>query len=152
MSRYRELSPGEMRLMRIELPEIMAENLPYDVIIKYAADGEPEIEKACFRWIADTPSVAKPSLYWYTHEVQTDQPIGSAKARWLAEGPYMDMSGTFCVDSDAIRDGGDDILIVKFKAGGLKPEYNRLECYIEYRGNGEPRKTNEVSAKFVVER
>lgn len=150
--KYRELYPGEMRLTRMELPEVMAEHLPYDVLIKYESDGEPEIKKVCFRWVADTPSVAHPSLYWYTHEVQADEPIGSARKRWLAEGPYMDISAPFCLDPSAITYDGTDRLIVKFKSGDLKAHYNRLESHAEYVRDGEIKSTNKVSARFVVEK
>lgn len=149
---FRELSPGEMRLTRIELPEIMAGHMPYDAIIKFEADGDPEIEKVCFRWVADTPSVAHASLYWYTHEVQTNEPTGSAKARWFSEGPYTDISSPFCLDSSAIKGDDLDRIIVRFKSGDLKPQYNRLVCHAEYLRDGVPRRTNEVSARFVVER
>ncbi|MGV8074178.1 MAG: hypothetical protein AB2L11_06455 [Syntrophobacteraceae bacterium] len=148
----RDLSTGEMVLTGIELPDIMARNMPYDAIVKFEADGDPKIRKVCFRWFADTPSVAHSSIYWYTHEVQTDEETGSAKARWIEQGPYTDMSNAFCLDSGSINHNNPNRLIVRFKSDDLKPQYNRLACYAEYVHDGEVKRTNEVSTRFVVDR
>jgi hypothetical protein len=53
----RPLVPGEIRLLRIDVPheESIKENFPFVVNINFEADGKPEIRTACFYWSGDGP-------------------------------------------------------------------------------------------------
>ena len=88
-------------------------------------------------------------MYWYNYEASSDEPIGSARSRWLAEGPYQDFSSTVCIGSDQIRVTAPDRVVVRFQAKGLKPSYNALECYIEYLSEGQLKETNRVVARMT---
>ena len=51
------IAPGEVRLLRIDLPPAgsFRRNLPLTVDIVFEADGKPEIKTACFYWSGDGP-------------------------------------------------------------------------------------------------
>jgi hypothetical protein len=67
------LASGEVRLLRIDIPEIgdLRANLQYPVDISFEADNRPEITRACFSWSGDGP---------YCFKV-TDVNYGSGKIR-----------------------------------------------------------------------
>lgn len=51
------LAPGEMRLLRIQVPvrEDVGVNLLFEVKVTFEAEGKPEIKRACFSWSGDGP-------------------------------------------------------------------------------------------------
>lgn len=49
------LAPGELRLLKIEAPETIKAGVPYEVLITFEADGQPEITRACFFWSGAIP-------------------------------------------------------------------------------------------------
>ena len=55
------LAPGEVRLLRIDVPHegTINRNLPFVVNIIFEADGRPEIKTACFYWSGDGPNCFK---------------------------------------------------------------------------------------------
>jgi hypothetical protein len=146
---FRPLHPGEMRLVRIEVPESMEEGMKYEAVLTMRTDTPPAIRQACFRFLAEVPSVAHSSMYWYNYEASSDEPIGSARSRWLDEGPYRDFSNPLCVGGDQIRVIGPDRVSVGFQAKGIKPTFNALECYVEYVVNGQLKETNRVVARIT---
>jgi hypothetical protein len=141
-----------MRLIRVDMPEVIGENLPYDVVVTFEAEGKPEIKRACFRWMAETTRVKAPSLYCYATEVQDNAPIGSNCARWLAEGRYSGSSPVFCANVVSVNyDETPGRFIVKIQSGNVELFYNKLECYAEYLLDGELRETNRVGVRVKVE-
>src|SRR5437763_1501207 len=87
---------GELRLLRLQVPDITEEDLPYDIVVTFEADGRPTIKKSCFRWLTERGSVSSPPLSCYATEAQDNRAIGSACARWTAEGPHAQSSPLFC--------------------------------------------------------
>lgn len=147
-----QLKSGELRLIRVDMPEVISEDLPYDVVVTFAAQGRPEIKRACFRWFAETTNVKSPSLYCYATEVQDNAPIGSSCARWLAEGKFSASSPLFCANVVSVNyDETPGRFIVKIQSRNIQQAYNKLECYAEYEVDGEMRETNRVSARVRVE-
>src|SRR4030042_1228054 len=51
------LEPGELRLLSMDVPENgnLRMNIAYRVSIKFRADDNPEIRRACFTWSGDGP-------------------------------------------------------------------------------------------------
>lgn len=143
------LRPGEVRLVRLEIPERMDEGLFYEAVLRIRSDAAPMVKQVCFRYLAEVPSVAHPSMYWYSYESASDEAIGSAGSRWLAAGPYSDFSNIFCVGADQVRLTSTDRVVVRFQAKGLKPQFNALECYIEYLLDGRLKESNRVRARIT---
>lgn len=143
---------GELRLLSLHVPEEVGEDLPYDVQVTFEAVGQPQIKRVCFQWVSEKVSGPSPSLYCYAWEAQTDQKIGSACARWLAEGPYAQASPSFCAKVESIEYGNPGRFTVKVRTQNVEQFYNRLECYAEYLRGGETDISNKVSAKVRVER
>lgn len=146
------VSTGELRLLSLQVPEQVGEDLPYDVRVTFEAVGQPRIMKVCFRWVSEQVSVPSPSLYCYAWEAQTDKEIGSTCARWLAEGPYAHSSPAFCTNVENIEYGNPGHLLVKVRTQNVEQFYNRLECYAEYLRGGETEITNKVGARVSVEK
>jgi len=146
------LSEGELRLKSMRLPGTMQAGLSYDLMVYYEGDDKPAIKKVCFHWVSEQVSISSPSLYCYAYEVQSNQPIGAMCPRWIAEGPYTNISSHYCVNADEIRYEEPGRLVVKIPDSAVRPEYNRLVGYAEYIRNGSPAETNRVSAKTIIER
>ena len=49
------LAPGELRLLSMEVPKDIRKAVPYEVVITFEANGEPEIKDACFYWSGEGP-------------------------------------------------------------------------------------------------
>ncbi|GLI32862.1 hypothetical protein DAMNIGENAA_02950 [Desulforhabdus amnigena] len=135
----------------MEMPEVIEEDLPYDVVVTFEAQGEPEIKNACFQWLTETTAVKSPSLYCYASEVQDNAPIGSSCSRWLAEGRYSRSSPIFCAKIVSVDRGIPSRFIVKIQSQNIELHYNKLECYAEYLQNGELKQTNRVGTRIRVE-
>jgi hypothetical protein len=142
---------GEMRLVRVTVPGVMKKELPYKAEVTFEADGRPEIKSVCVRWLSVIAPVKSPSLYCYTQEVQGDQPIGSVCSRMTDEGIYSRISALSCVKPQNISYGAPGSLTVMLEPGDVKPEYNALECSVEYVRDGEVTQTNKVRANVVVD-
>ncbi len=146
------VSTGELRLLSLQVPEQVGEDLPYDVQVTFEAAGQPRIKRVCFMWVSEKVSVPSPSLYCYAWEAQTDKDIGSTCTRWLADGPYAQSSPAFCTKVESIEYGSPGHLMVKIRTQNVEQVYNRLECYAEYLHGGETDITNKVSARVKVEK
>lgn len=48
-------APGELRLLRMQVPGTIRSGEPYEVLTTFGADGKPQIKKACFRWSGEGP-------------------------------------------------------------------------------------------------
>ncbi|MCU0589274.1 MAG: hypothetical protein MUF52_14130 [Syntrophobacteraceae bacterium] len=144
---FQPVAPGEVRLTRLEVPETVQEDMTYDVALSFRSDSTPMIRQVCCRWASLVPSVAHSSMYWYNYEASSDEPMGSARSRWLDEGAYYDFSGPLCAEEDAIRAISQDRVIVRLQARELKPHFNALECYMEYMNNGRLMESNRVRAR-----
>ena len=64
---------GELRLLRLDMPEITGEDLPYDIVVTFEADGQPTIKKACFRWMTERECYSSPPLHCYATEAQDNR-------------------------------------------------------------------------------
>jgi len=145
----RPLSSGETRLTYMEMPEIVREDLPYEVILSVAAEEKPLIKKICFRWLTEEISSGSPSLYCYTTGV--DFAKGPSCATWVAQNVSVG-SDSFCAGPEDIRSDIPGKLIVKIRPTKLNTTYNKLEGQAEYLSDGRLKLTNKISTKIIVER
>jgi hypothetical protein len=49
------LAPGEVRLLSLEVPEDVRAGVPYEVVLRFEAAGQPLIPRACFFWSGEGP-------------------------------------------------------------------------------------------------
>lgn len=142
-------SSGQVKLLNLSVPGTMHENLPYDVVVTFRAEGGAKIRKACFRWIDETSLVNQTSLYCYAATV--DEGL-SACRRWMADGQYSHASPTFCADIKEITyDETPARFTVRLSSHNVKENYNKLECYAEYVIDGTLKNSNRVSSKIPVQ-
>ncbi len=144
----RPMELGEARLTGIEMPEMVREDLQYDVILSMDAEEMPQVRKICFRWVAEENSSASPSLHAFS--------IGSENSRGLwrtgLAGPDTKMaSNLFCAEGQDIRTDIPGKLIVKIRPAALKAKYNKLEGQAEYISEGRVRTTNKVATRVLVQ-
>ena len=142
---------GELRLLRLSLPEITEEDLPYDIVVTFEADGKPTIKRACFQWLTERASFASPPLYCYATEAQDNQPIGSVCSRWATEGPYAQVSPLFCSNIERVEYGSRGEFMVKIQTRNVATFYSKLECYAEYIVNGQVKQSNRIRTQIRVE-
>jgi hypothetical protein len=143
---------GELRLLRVQMPQITEEDLPYDIGVTFESDGQPTINKACFRWLSERSSFSSPPLYCFATEAQDNQPIGSVCARWTSEGPYAQSSPVFCSNIEHVEYGSPGRFVVKIQTRNVAKSYSRVECYAEYTANGELKQSNKIRAQIMIER
>jgi hypothetical protein len=141
---------GELRLMRLHMPEITEEDLPYDVVASFEADGRPMIKRACFRWLTERASLSSPPLHCYATEAQQNQPIGSLCSRWVTEGQYAQSSPLFCANLQHIEYGTPGKFVVQIQTRNVASHYNWLECYAEYSTDGELKQSNKIRTAVRV--
>lgn len=141
---------GELRLLRLQLPEITGEDLPYDIVATFETDGRPTITRACFRWLTERGSFSSPPLHCYATEAQDNQAIGSACSRWTAEGPHAQSSPVFCANTERVEYGSPGKLVAKIQTRNVATYYNWLECYVEYLVDGEVKQSNRIRAPIAV--
>jgi hypothetical protein len=141
---------GELRLLRLQVPEITREDLPYDIVVTFEADGRPTIKKSCFRWLTERGSFSSPPLQCFATEAQDNQPIGSACARWTAEGPHAQSSPLFCAGIERVEYGSPGRFIAKIQTRNVAVYYNWLECYAEYLVDGQLKQSNRIRAAIAV--
>lgn len=147
------LAKGEVRLRSMRLPDIMTAGVSYDVAVNFEGEDPSAIKRVVFHWVSEnTPISAQQSLYCYSYEVQSNQPIGAVCPRWIAEGPYTSISPSFYVKGDDLTFAGSSRFTAKLPAEAVKSEYNRLVGYVEYMKNGSLVESNKVSAKTMIER
>ncbi len=148
ISLVKPLPPGEVKLMDIQMPEYVLEDLPYDVILSIDSEETPQITRVCFRWLTREISSYSPSLYCYAMN-GTFGSGGPCSAWTSSPGPG---SSPFCA---VIADINTDVpgrLIVRIRPTDLQSSYNMLEGQVEYLSNGEVRLTNAVRTPVKVER
>jgi len=141
---------GELRLMRLQMPEITGEDLPYDIVATFEADGRPTIKKACFRWLTERASFSSPPLHCYAAEVQGNQPIDSVCSRWVTEGQSAQSSPLFCSNLELVEYGSPGKFTVKIQTRNVATYYNWLECYAEYTTGGEVKQSNKIRTAVRV--
>ncbi len=146
MERVRHLSPGEVRLTRLNAPERVEEGVGYQASLIYQSSTTPLIRQVCCRWIAENPTIKNASMYWYNLEVASNMDPGTAGTKWVDKGPIQDFSSTFCFADHQLRLVGGDTIVFHFTAREIKPTYNRLECYAETMVDGAFRESNRVGA------
>lgn len=142
---------GELRLLRLLTPEITQEDLPYDIVVTFEADGRPAIKKACFQWLTERASFSSPPLYCYATETQGNQPIGSECSRWSTEGLYAQISPLFCSTIEDVEYGSPGRFSVKIQTRNVATFYSKLECYAEYIVDGKVKQSNRIRAPIRVE-
>jgi len=143
-------SAGEMRLVKLSVPEVMNKDLPYPAELTFEADGQPEIKSVCFRWLNVVAPVKSPSLYCYTQEVQSNLPLGAVCSRVTDEGIYSRISELACSKPAGVRYGMPGSFTVMLQAENVQPHYNALECRVEYVQDGEVKQTNKVTVPVLV--
>jgi len=145
----RPMSTGETRLTRMEMPDVVREELPYEVILSLQAQEKPMVSKICFRWVAEEVAAgSSSSLYCLTDaDFSKEQLCSAAAAQNTALGSEL-----FCVGPQDIRTDVPGKLIVKIRPAKLKANYNKLECQAEYLADGRSRTTNKIGTRVIVER
>jgi hypothetical protein len=146
---FRPLGAGEARLTYIEMPEVVREELPYDVILTVDAEEMPQVRSVCFRWVSEEISSRSPSLYNYSTGAGIAS--GPSYTNTVAVGSPM-ASEQFCVGPEDIRSNTPGKLIVKIHPTNLKANYNKLEGQLEYESDGRVMLTNKVGTRILVER
>ncbi|MEN6438208.1 MAG: hypothetical protein ABFD97_06465 [Syntrophobacter sp.] len=144
----RPLSTGETRLTRMEMPDVVREDLPYEVVLSLQAEERPMVSKICFRWVAEEVAAGSSPLYCFTDADFSKEQLCTASA---AQNTAMG-SELFCVGPQDIRTDVPGKLIVKIRPVKLKANYNKLECQAEYLADGRSRTTNKISTRIIVER
>ena len=68
------LEPGEMRLLRLDVPENgnLKLNIVYPLTIKFKADGHPEVRRVCFTWSGDGPRCTRVKDVKYGSDASLD--------------------------------------------------------------------------------
>ena len=71
------LEPGELRLLSMDVPENgnLKTNIEYRVSVKFKADGNPEIRRACFSWSGDGPYCVRVKDVKYGSDAYVQVPI-----------------------------------------------------------------------------
>jgi hypothetical protein len=71
------LEPGELRLLSMDVPENgnLKTNIEYRVSLKFKADGNPEIRRACFFWSGDGPYCVRVKDVKYGSDAYVEVPI-----------------------------------------------------------------------------
>lgn len=141
---------GEVRLLALQMPEVSVEDLPYDVVATFDAEGQPKIKQACFRWLTERASLSTPPLYCYATEVQSNAPMGSVCSRWTTEGTYAEVSPLFCTPVEQVEYGRPGRLLVKLQTRNVQRYYHNIECYLEYVIGGETKHSNRIKTRVVV--
>jgi hypothetical protein len=145
----RPLAAGEARLTNMEMPEVVREDLPYDVILTIDAEETPQVKGICFRWVSEEISSRSPSLYNYSTGAG-DATGPSYTSPITVQSPVA--SDQFCVGPQDIRSDVPGRLVVKIRATNLKTSYNKLEGQAEYESGGRVLLTNKVGTRVLVER
>ena len=141
------LRAGETRLTGIEMPEVVREDLAYDVILSIASEEKPQINRICFRWVAQEISSTSPSLYCYS---MGDTLGGGTPCTIKTNEATSTGSPAFCVNPSDVKSDIPGKLIVRIYPTKLKPDYNRLEGQIEYVSDGQTRMTNALRTPVVI--
>ena len=142
---------SELRLLRVQMPQITEEDLPYDIVVTFEAEGRPTIKRVCFRWLSERSAFSSPPLHCYATETQGNRPIDSACSRWTTEGPYSQSSPLFCSNLERVDYGSPGRFVAKIQTRNVAKYYNRVECYAEYTTGGELKQSNRVRAQIMVE-
>ncbi len=145
----RPLSSGETRLTYMEMPDVVREDLLYEVILSVESEVTPTIKKICFQWVAEENLSPSPSLHNFS--MAADFSKGIEYVDW--SGPRTAMrSETFCADPGDIRMDIPGRLVVKIRPTRLKTSFNKLEGQAEYISDGRLRTTNRIATYVMVER
>ena len=150
LAKHKAPPAGDFRLLGVQVPESVQEDIPYDITGTFQATGEVKVLRACFRWFSDRAQMSSPPLHCFTYEVQTNQPIGSVCSRWVAEGPHAIMSPLTCVRVEDVRYGTPGRFAVKLRSSDLKLAYSQIECYLEYLQDGVTKESNKITARIRV--
>lgn len=143
--------PSELRLVRVHMPQITAEDLPYDVVVTFEAEGRPAIKRACFRWLSERSAFSSPPLHCYATETQDNRPIDSACSRWTTAGPYSQSSPLFCSGIERVEYGSPGRFAAKIQTRNVAKYYDWVECYVEYTVGGEVKQSNRARAQIRFE-
>jgi len=143
-------SPGELKLLDLNIPGTMVEDLPYDVVVTFRSNGDAKITKACFRWLDETSLVNETSLYCYAAAASSNEGLSTCR-RWLADGQYSSASPVFCSDVKDVVYEDPGRFTVRLASHNVKKNYNTLESYVEYLANGNLKNSNRVAKKIPVE-
>ncbi len=148
---FRPLSSGETRLTRMEMPDTVKEDLPYEVILSVESETKPQVSQVCFRWVNEEISTGSPSLYSYSNWTGAEFSKGPSAERWVEDGVSTG-SNTFCSGPESIKTDVPGKLFVKIRPVNLDARYNKLEGQAEYISDGRTRFSNKISTRVLVER
>lgn len=147
-AQLKPLAAGETRLTEIEMPELVREDLPYDVILRLNSDETPRISRVCFRWLSEDISSASPSLNCYAARGD----FGTGNPCYSRTSTTNPGSASFCAEASDIRTDVPGRLIVRIRPTGLLSSYNKLEGQAEYVYDGQSRVTNTVKTSVTVDK
>jgi hypothetical protein len=71
------LGPGELRLLSMDVPDNgnLRISIQYRVRVKFKADGNPEIRRACISWSGDGPNCVRVKDVKYGSDAYVEVPI-----------------------------------------------------------------------------
>jgi len=145
-----EASPG-LELVALEVPETFQVGAPYEIRVRFEADGEVPIRKMCLRWVREEIAPRTPSVYCYVNQAQDKLGNEEGCLRWLAQGSHAQVSPLYCARPEAVRYGPEGIASVRLSTSNVRVFYDKLECYAEYTYGGKMRQSNRVSSPVSVE-
>jgi len=143
-------SAGDLKLLSLNIPGTMVEDLPYDVVVTFRSKGDAKITKACCRWLDETSLIKETSLYCYAAAVSSNEGLSTCQ-RWLADGQYSFASPSFCLEVKDVTYEEPGRFTVRFGGQNLKKNYNTLECYVDYLTNGALKTSNRVAERIPVQ-
>lgn len=141
---------GELKLLSLNIPGAMVEDLPYDVVVTFRSQGDAKINQACCRWLDETSLVRETSLYCYAAAASSNEGLSTCQ-RWLADGQYSFASPSFCVNVKDVVYEDPGRFTVRFAGKNLQKNHNTLECYVEYLANGVLKNSNRVAQRVPVQ-
>jgi len=148
LAQLKPLTAGEARLTEIEMPELIREDLPYDVILRVNSEETPQISRVCFRWLSEGISSASPSLNCYAARGD----FGTGNPCYSRTSVISPGSDSFCVEASDIKTDVPGRLIVRIRPTGLLDSYNKLEGQAEYVYDGQLRVTNAVKTSVTIDK
>lgn len=134
----------------MEMPDIIREDLQYEVILSVASEEKLDIRKICFRWVTEEAASGSPVFY-------SSSPKGADFSReplstgWRSPQSVFIGSEQFCAAPEDIRMNVPGKIIVKIRPAHLSGKYNRLEGQAEYLSEGRTRMTNKIGTRVIID-
>ena len=142
---------GTLRIMGVTIPQVIREEAPLDVTVRFMTEGAPPVEQVCVRWVRDrAPGTSVPDFYAETLEVEGHPELARSAARHSQAVGYSErVSNLSCMKPLSLFYGPDARMTLRVQAGNIKG-YNRMECHVTYLREGELIDSNVASIPIEV--